>query len=536
MDADTKVAELIASWTLKEKVGQLFILAFPGKSAEAARKMVAEYNLGGCYLSQDNAETFTEAHQLSQSLDVIVKHHHRLPLLLGVDQEGAWGVLVGESTTGPGNLALGVADTVTGTERMYKVIGDEMRYAGFNCILGPCCDVNFNPESPIIDTRSFGDQPKKVSAHSAAAVRGLHQGEITACAKHFPGHGDTQGDTHRDIPRVDKSYDELKANDLAPFQAAINAGVDLVMTSHILYPQLDDIYPATLSSIILQQVLRRDMGFDGIIISDSMNMGAIQHHYTPVEAAVRAMQAGITMIMLSEEHYDHSEAYLDKQLAMIHGVIDAVKSGELSEQVIDEALQKVVRFKLDKLQPMPLFHKVSMPAGQIVARQTAESAVTWVRGGLEISGQKLYVINATPDASYHNLMNPRGIGPNQSQPAYEAFIQTLRQTEAVWQEVSVEQLPDSCNDGYLVVVTENHPLPGEDFDQVQAQQLVQQLSQDFSNLIVVALRSPYDLLRYPTVSHYLCAHSSRPESAAAAARVLAGEHAAGNGCAVSRVS
>lgn len=202
--------------------------------------MIAEYNLGGCYLSQDNAETFEEAHALNQGLDALLEQHDRLPLLLGVDQEGAWGVLVGESTTGPGNLALGVAEDVGGTANMYRVYGEEMRSAGFNCILGPCCDVNLNPASPIIDTRSFGDVPSKVSAHSAAAVKGLHQGDIVACAKHFPGHGDTHGDTHREIPRVDKSYDELKANDLAPFQAAIDAGVDLIMTSHILYPQLDD--------------------------------------------------------------------------------------------------------------------------------------------------------------------------------------------------------------------------------------------------------------------------------------------------------
>jgi beta-N-acetylhexosaminidase len=236
-----------------------------------------------------------------------------------VDQEGAWGVLVGESTTGPGNLALGVADSGQGTEAMYKTMAEEMRFAGFNCILGPCCDVNFNPSSPIIDSRSFGDRPTKVALHAAAAVRGLHQGGICGSGKHFPGHGDTHGDTHREIPRVDKSLCELREQDPRPFQAAIDAGVDLIMTSHILYPQIDSQHPATLSSIILQDLLRTEMGFEGIIISDSMNMGAIGHHYSPATAAVLARKAGINMIMLSEEHYDHSDSYLDKQFAMIHG-------------------------------------------------------------------------------------------------------------------------------------------------------------------------------------------------------------------------
>ncbi|MBV7298083.1 glycoside hydrolase family 3 N-terminal domain-containing protein [Enterovibrio paralichthyis] len=530
------IEQQIAKWSLKEKIGQLFILAFPGKTADTAAQMIAEYNLGGCYLSQDNAETFEEAHVLNKGLDALLKQHDRLPLLLGVDQEGAWGVLVGESTTGPGNLALGVAEEVSGTANMYRVFGEEMRSAGFNCILGPCCDVNLNPASPIIDTRSFGDVPSKVSAHSAAAVKGLHQGDIVACAKHFPGHGDTHGDTHREIPRVDKSYDELKANDLAPFQAAIDAGVDLIMTSHILYPQLDDSAPATLSPVILQNVLRGDMGFEGIIISDSMNMGAIQNHYQPVDAAVKAMKAGITMIMLSEEHYDHSDAYLDKQLAMIHGLIDAVETGELAESVIDDAVKRVVAFKLAKLVPQTLYQPFSFAENREVAQQAANEGVVWLRGGLkDVADKPLYLLNATPKSSYHNLMNPRGIGPNQAQPAFDAFRDELAKLHTHCQVVTKDTLPN-LDDGYLVVVTENHPLPGEDFDQVEAKQTVQQLSRDFSNLVVVGLRSPYDALEYPDVVNYLCAHSPRPESAVAAARVLLSKQAASTGVAVSRVN
>lgn len=542
MDNRTKIMmeqqarELISTWSIKEKIGQLFILAFPGKSAETARQMIEEYNLGGCYLSQDNAETFTEAQKLNQELTSILNENQRLPLLLGVDQEGAWGVLVGESTTGPGNLALGVNDMAENTENMYQLMADEMRFAGFNCILGPCCDVNFNPQSPIIDIRSFGDQPDKVSLHSAAAVQGLHQGKIIACAKHFPGHGDTHADTHREIPQVNKSYAQLKANDLMPFQAAIDSGVDLIMTSHILYPQLDAVNPATLSPTILQQVLRQDMGFEGIIISDSMNMGAIMNHYSPVEAAIKAIKAGITMLMLSEEHYDHSDAYIDKQLAMIHGLIDAVQTGELSEYVIDQALLRVILFKLEKLLPISLYQNIDLQHHQQIALQSAESGVSWIRGGGDLQDKQLYVMNATPPESYHNLINPRGIGPNQSQSAYEIFTQSLSNTSLKWQPVSLDTLPSDTQDHYLVVVTENHPLPGEDFDQIQAQQLVQQLSQDFEQLIVVGLRSPYDLLHYPHVHHYLCSHSPRPESAIAAAKVLAGELAAVKGHAVKLVS
>lgn len=534
MKAEQQASSLVEGWSLKEKVGQLFILAFPGKDASIAESMIADYNLGGCYLSQDNAETFDDAHTLTKALDSLTDRYHRLPLLNGVDQEGAWGVLVGESTTGPGNLSLGVRDDANGTCEMYALMAEEMRHAGFNCILGPCCDVNANPLSPIIDTRSFGDQPQKVAMHAAGAVKGLTKGGIVSCAKHFPGHGDTQGDTHRDIPVVDKSYAELKDNDLAPFQSAINAGVDLIMTSHIRYPQLDAESPATLSSTILNKVLRQDMGFDGIIISDSMNMGAIVNHYDPSDAAVKAMRAGITMIMLSEEHYDHSDSYLDKQFAMIHGVIDAVTRGELDESIIDEAVLRVVRFKLSKLVSMERFQTIDITSNQKHAGEIAANGVTWVRDQPDLAGKPLYVINATPQTSYHNLMNPRGIGPNQRDSAFSYFQAALNINKSGVREITAEQAA-LAKDGWLVVVTENHPLPGEDFDQVKAKQTIEALSRDFSNLIVVGLRSPYDLMQYPDVKFYLCAHSPRPEAAVAAAEVLTGKRKVSAGTAVAKV-
>lgn len=535
MKIDPKVASIISGWSLKEKVGQLFILAFPGKSADKIRPMIAEYNLGGCYLSQDNGETFAEARQLTRELASIGAEQDRLPLLLGVDQEGAWGVLVGQSTTGPGNLALGVAETGQGTERMYRVMAEEMRFAGFNCILGPCCDVNLNPGSPIIDTRAFGDRPAKVALHAAAAVRGLHQGGICGSGKHFPGHGDTHGDTHREIPRVDKSLDELREQDLRPFQAAIDAGVDLIMTSHILYPQIDGDHPATLSRVILHDLLRAEMGFDGIIISDSMNMGAIVHHYSPATAAVQALKAGITMIMLSEEHYDHSDAYLDKQFAMIHGIMAAVAAGDLDEALIDAALARIVAFKLAKLVPMARYQPIDMASNQQVANGCAGAALTWLRQVPELGEAPLYVLNATPAASYHNLTNPRGIGPNQKEPAFDHFLAALSRGTRLVRAVTADRL-ESVEDGWLLVVTEHHPLPGEDFAQEEAQALVRRLSREVEKLIVVALRSPYDLLGYPDVRYYLCSHSARPESARAAAEVLLGTLATQQGRAVSLVS
>ncbi len=527
-----QAGQLVANWSVAEKVGQLFILAFPGKQAEAARVLIEQYNLGGCYLSQDNAETFAEARQLTQAMArIVAQRAAHVPLLLGVDQEGAWSVLTPESTTGPGNLALGAANQTDLTAAMYAVFGEQMRSAGFNCVLGPCSDVNLKPNSPIIDTRAFGEIPEQVAQHVAAAVQGGHRGGIAVCAKHFPGHGDTTGDTHREIPVVDKSLAQLMQQDLLPFKAAVDAGVDLVMTSHIRYPQLDATHPATLSAAILRGVLRDQLGFGGIVISDSMNMGAIRRNYAPVEAALLAFKAGIDMIMLSEEHYDHNTAYLDNQLAMLEALVAEARAGRFPE--LDSIVSRVVAFKLARLQPMALYQDFDLSAHLDVETQAAQAAVKILRDPAQClplkPGQQVVVIQTTPLADYANLMNPRGIGPNQAVSAFDYFAAEIRlHVEAdrllildhgAAQAWLLNQA--SAADALVLAVTENYPLPGEDFAQTASRDLVASLRRELGvRLMVVGLRSGYEALASDVP--YLCAYSSRECSARAAARVCAG--------------
>ncbi len=525
-----QAAQIVRSWSLEEKVGQLFILAFPGSDAAAARPLIERYNLGGCYLSQDNATTFDEARALTQAMAEIVNQRaNAVPLLLGVDQEGAWSVLTPESTTGPGNLALGSANQTELTAAMYQVFGQEMRSAGFNCVLGPCADVNLQPNSPIIDTRAFGETPSQVAAQVAAAVNGAHQGGIVACAKHFPGHGDTTGDTHREIPQVNKSLATLLVEDLAPFQAAIDAGVELIMTSHICYPQIDPQYPATLSKAILQNVLRGKLGFKGIVISDSMNMGAIRRNFAPVDAAITAFHAGIDMMMLSEEHYDHNPNYLDNQIAMIEAIVAAVNDGRMAEAEINAIAERVVAFKLARLVPMPLYQDFDLAAHREIEAAAASAAVKILRdeaGNLPLQDdQQIIVIQTTPMDDYANLINPRGIGPNQEIPAFEYFAAelSLHVPEGQLHCLDYEAAQEFLNEVPLnsrqriLAVTENYPLPGEDFAQAASKAFVAQLTAKFGEqLILVALRNGYDAA--PEGTSHVCAYSSRECSARAAAQ------------------
>ncbi|SMC16267.1 beta-N-acetylhexosaminidase [Andreprevotia lacus DSM 23236] len=525
-----QAATQIAGWSLPEKVGQLFILAFPGKDAEAARPLITRYNLGGCYLSQDNADTFAEARELTRAMDGMRRADFP-PLLLGVDQEGAWSVLSPDSTTGPGNLALGSAADPQLTAAMYGVYGNEMRSAGFNCVLGPCADINLKPNSPIIDTRSFGEIPVRVSAHVAAAVHGAHDGGIVACAKHFPGHGDTTGDTHRDIPSVDKSLEQLLEQDLAPFQAAIQSRVELIMTSHIRYPQIDPEHPATLSAPILQGILRERLGFKGIVISDSMNMGAIRRNYDAVDATLRAFRAGIDLIMLSEEHYDHQADYLERQLAMVEAVADAVRDGRFPEDELNAKLERVVAFKLARLEHMALYRDFDPAQSQQVERQAAEAAIKLLTDPGHClplrRDDAVVLIQTTPEADYDNLVNPRGIGPNQATPAFKYFAQALLEQHhnvtVLDHDLARTFVANAATQPGQVIlaVTENYPLPGEDFKQDASRELVAALAERFgSRLVVISLRSNY--LPVPEGVGHLCAYSSRPCSAEAAARACVG--------------
>jgi len=538
-----RVSQLVASLPLPQKVGQLFMLAFAGQDLAYAKTLVADFHIGGFYLTDDNAPNPAAARALAREL----QHTAALracdaPLILGVDQEGAWGVLTQHTDLGPGNLALGVADDVALTAQMYQVYARQMLPLGYNTILAPCADVNSNPDNPIIGQRSFGASPLLVSRHVAAAVQALTQAGSLSCAKHFPGHGDTATDSHSGLPRVELDKKALLASHLQPFVVAIAAGVPLIMTSHILYPALDTEYPATLSPAILTDLLRHELGFDGVILTDSMNMGAMRQFYTPVAAAVQALKAGADMIMLSEEHYENERTdYKKLQAETIVGVIEAVRQGELAEAVIDQALQRVLRLRYQLSQQLPETTAAKpLPATQIagcIATEAAQSALKLLRNNAAVfprqhQKQPLLLAFAADPKGYDKICNSRGIGPNDPIPASSVLRDELKRSSVVVEFWSYPTLQQQLAAGaplaegqLLVLVTEDYPLPGDQLDLSAQQQKVQQaigLWRD--QVMVLALRSDTELAAYPELATYLCSYSSRRCSAIAAAKVLIDGH------------
>ncbi len=536
------IENLMSDMTLDEKLGQMFLLAFEKARLDEARVLFEDYFVGASYISNDNVPDTAKAVELTSKLQsYAVQTRLKIPLILGVDQEGAWGVIVPDSCTGPGNMALGATHRPDDSRAMYKVIGEELKAVGLHAVFGPCADCNSNPYNSIIGMRSFGEKPGLVGAMTAAGVTGLHDGGIISTIKHFPGHGDTTLDSHRGIPTVTRSRNNLVAIDLAPFKQGIKAGTDMVMTSHIIFTALDPENPATLSSIILQKVLREELGFEGVIVSDSMNMQAMLKNYTPADAAIRAFNAGVDLLMLAEEHYSHnSQQYLEQQTSLIRAVKAAVESGRLPIARIDEAVSRVLKLKqkystvLETTPTVAHARKVigSQPNRQ-VELDVSRHAVAVLKDVHHLipvdSSKSILLINTTTRNSYDILGTTRGIGPNQTTAAFDYFVDGMRAYYPHMEIVPAETILQSNLDLILkgsepiIAVTENYPLPGVDFEQSSQITILKQLAiYAGERLVVVALRDPYELAELPDLNTYVCAFSFRPSSARAAADVVSG--------------
>ena len=523
------INQLLNAMTIEQKVGQLFLLAFAGQDLDYANELVRKRHIGGFYLTDDNAANPQQAKELAISLQY--QASLRLcdaPLILAVDQEGAWGILTQHLDLGPGNLALGQVDDTQITKNIYRMFAEQIGKLGYNCILGPCADVNTNPDNPIIGQRSFGEQPQLVCKHVSAAIEGLHQGGLLACAKHFPGHGDTSEDSHQTLPVVDKPLQVLLKQDLLPFEAAVASQVDLIMTGHIRFPQLDDKLPATLSPSILTGLLKHQLKFGGIIVTDSMNMWAMRHQYEPAEAALMALKAGAHLIMLSEEHYENQNTdYKAIQQATLDGVIAAVRQGRLSESLLDARLSDVLTMRYKKLQTSPV--KISSSDSAALSLQAARKAIRVLRGheNLLPLEQSVYLIPLADPVNQQKLINSRGIGPNDPRAASTELLNELHNKQAIHKTVSFEQLQTFINhpdqrfcDRPIFAIWEDYPLPGEDFDPMQKQRLALLLEYNPDNLTLLCLGPDYPLRAFPKIKNCICTYSSRWVSAHALAEFL----------------
>jgi beta-N-acetylhexosaminidase len=316
--------------------------------------------LGGVALFSRN---IVDPEQVRALVDALKAENPRVTV--AIDEEGGDVTRLEArlGSTRPGNLALGVVDDLDLTEAVAADIGHDLAAVGITLDYAPDADVNSNPDNPVIGVRSFGADPDLVARHTAAWVRGLQGTGVAACAKHFPGHGDTGVDSHHDLPSVSGTAEQLALTALPPFRAAIEAGVRSIMTGHLLVSAYDHAAPATMSRRILVQLLREELGFDGLIITDGIEMRAVADRYGLDGAAVRAISAGADAICVGGGHAD--EASFD----LLRGVlVDAVIRGELPEARLVQAARRVEELADWTLTRRPALD-AREPVGMIAARR-----------------------------------------------------------------------------------------------------------------------------------------------------------------------
>jgi beta-N-acetylhexosaminidase len=320
------------SGQLTRDAGTVLQMGFAGTTApDWVLRALGAGELGGVALFTRNLESPEQIAALCAQLRAANPE-----VLIALDEEGGdvTRLEAAEGSSYPGNLALGKADDVALTEAVARSIGRDLASLGINFDYGPCVDVNANPDNPVIGTRSFGQESGLVARHSAAYVRGLQSQGVIGCAKHFPGHGDTAGDSHLGLPLIEYDEDAEQLH-LAPFRAAIEAGTKAIMTAHIVFPRHDPDVPATMSHAILTGLLREKLGYQGLIITDGIDMGAISGRYGVAEGTVRAIAAGCDAICWGGSYADE-----DTYLYLRNALVWAVREGRLSPDRLSEAAER----------------------------------------------------------------------------------------------------------------------------------------------------------------------------------------------------
>nr|WP_085524798.1 glycoside hydrolase family 3 protein [Tuberibacillus sp. Marseille-P3662] len=520
----------IQHMTLEEKIGQLFIVHAYGKTptdpsfedmnvnhnrgGKNFKEIIEKYHIGGViYFNwSQNIGTPLDAEQvnsLSNGLqEIAMDQRMPIPMFISTDQEG--GIVqrvTSPATVFPGNMALGATRSTQNATKSAAIMGTELQSLGINMNFAPVADVNVNPANPVIGVRSFGEDPALVSDMTVAQVNAYQNKDVIATAKHFPGHGDTAVDSHYGLPIINHDLETLHQVDLQPFKAAIDAGIDAIMTAHIVVPALDDSgLPATLSKPILTGVLREELGYNGLIITDSLGMSGA-NVVEPEQVPVKAFKAGAD-ILLNPPNV--GRAY--------NAMLEAVKSGDISRKRLNQSVYRILKAKMKR----GLFHQPETNAGAIenvgteehlaVADEIANQSITLVKNENNVlplkDNQELLVTgpsSAGPEL-VSDLLNKKGLN------AEKVTTNTSPTKAQIDQAVAKAQEADKV---IVTTYTANTNRP--------QQQLVNAIRATGKPVIVAAIRNPYDLMVFPKVDAYLATYGYRDVSIEALARVLTGE-------------
>jgi beta-N-acetylhexosaminidase len=491
--------------------------------------LIHRYHVGNVILFSRNIHDTLQILELTQQLQEIAQEAgQRYPLLIAIDQENGIVQRLGDTATQfPGNMALGAIGSEDIAYKVAMATGDELKGLGINMNLAPVVDVNNNPANPVIGVRSFGEDPSPVARLGAAMIKGYRAAGILSCLKHFPGHGDTTIDSHLSLPVIPYALQRLEALELVPFRSGIEAGAESVMIAHIAFPTLTEqnTLPATLSSSIVQGLLRKQLAFKGVILSDCMEMRAISDTFGTERAVVMAVKAGIDLVLVSHE--------FKRQRASIEAIQSALESHELTTQAVRQAAERVLKLKARHLSWSDLAGKTTSQAiigseKHIQLQRLAfELSTTLVRNDEVLLPLKLNldesIVVLSPKRNTMTIVEDRNYSD-------DLLVDILRHyyPRVELMPVPPDLLKDDCNmllqktreSDIFILATAN-----ADRDPQQAE-LVRCFITSGRHIIVIAIHNPYDLQAFPQLSTYLCTYEYSRPALVAAVRVMFGENKA----------
>lgn len=539
IDSASKAKEIVSNMTLEEKLGQMIMPDFrmwqedgtkePSDLTEInseVAEVIDKYDLGGVILFAENVKEISQTTTLIHDLQEVAINDKdgNLPLLITLDQEGGIVTRLGEGTNLPGNMALGATRSEKYSYDAGYLIGRELNALGANVNFAPVLDTNNNPENPVIGVRSISSNPELVGKLGKNIAKGIQDQGVAATAKHFPGHGDTSTDSHYGLPMVNKSIEELRETELKPFKIAIENGIDMIMTAHIQFPQIEKdtfiskkdgsqiVIPATLSDDIITGILREEMGYDGVVITDAMNMKAISDHFGELESTKMAINAGIDIILMPTILRNNED--VKKLDYIVNGILDSIKSGEIKEEEITDSVERIVKLKIDrgiidlKNNNVSLEEKIKKAketVGSIenrnIERRIAEEAITITKNEDNIlplnpkEGEKVLLI-APNESQIHSMK----FGINRL--IHENSLNKIQLDTYEYNNIGVidDVLREKIESSDYIIVASlasnaNHLKPGT-WNRDLPRSVIDYGNKLNKDTVLISLRNPYDLAAY----------------------------------------
>ena len=504
--------------SLEEKLGQTLVAFVDVDSAEQVRLAIEEGKIGGVLIQWGNY-SLEETKQLIQKLQSWAKKSpHQIPLLISIDYEG--GTVHTPITLGfdylPTNMMLSAADDENATASLAYLAGLELRRAGIHINFSPVLDVNSNPHNPIIGVRSFGEDPNKVTQMGLSLIHGFQAADVLSIVKHFPGHGDTAQDSHYKIPAVNASYEQMQKIHLAPFAAAIKQGVDGIMTGHVLYPALDRQNIATFSKPILNDLLRKKMGFKGLLVTDSLDMKSATSFCTIAGCAARALESGEDMILLGR--------YI-KPVSLFNQILEQVKSNHLDRQV-EKSARKIfeIKEKLGLLSgQMPEVIPPTQKAYLTELAKISNKAVTLVR-----DRKNLLPFSITKKANEKPTVCAVFFAPARFADQLMSFSQPFLAKGWNIRSYNASLTPhkkdnhraaDCARGADLLIITS---LQWADKTNINQKNAINALTRENQHVVFISTMSPYDIPNYPEADTVLATYGINKYVLQTAANIILG--------------